>query len=66
MLILHQMSDMATTAVASAQLERILQRNCRILYNFEYNFVRLIISLLMSPLLGHRPFLWIAHKENGP
>jgi hypothetical protein len=25
-----------------------------------------IISLLMSPLLGHRPSLWITHKENGP
>jgi hypothetical protein len=26
----------------------------------------LIINLLMSPLLGHRPTLWITHKENGP
>jgi hypothetical protein len=26
----------------------------------------IIISLLMSPLLGHRPSLWITHKENGP
>jgi hypothetical protein len=26
----------------------------------------IIISLLMSPLLGHRPCLWITHKENGP
>jgi hypothetical protein len=25
-----------------------------------------IISLLMSLLLGHRPSLWITHKENGP
>jgi hypothetical protein len=25
----------------------------------------IIISLLMSPLLGHRPFLWITHKETG-
>jgi hypothetical protein len=24
----------------------------------------IIISLLMSLLLGHRPFLWITHKEN--
>jgi hypothetical protein len=24
----------------------------------------IIISLLMSPLLGHRPFLWIT-QENG-
>jgi hypothetical protein len=23
----------------------------------------IIISLLMSPLLGHRPSLWITHKE---
>jgi hypothetical protein len=26
----------------------------------------IIIILLMSPLLGHRPSLWITHKENGP
>jgi hypothetical protein len=26
----------------------------------------IIISLLMSPLLGHSPSLWITHKENGP
>jgi hypothetical protein len=26
----------------------------------------IIISLLMSPLLGHRPSLWITHKENEP
>jgi hypothetical protein len=26
----------------------------------------IIISLLMSPLLRHRPSLWITHKENGP
>jgi hypothetical protein len=26
----------------------------------------IIISLLMSPLLGHKPSLWITHKENGP
>jgi uncharacterized membrane protein YagU involved in acid resistance len=26
----------------------------------------IIISLLMSPLLGHRPSLWITYKENGP
>jgi hypothetical protein len=26
----------------------------------------IIISLLMSPLLGHRPSLWITQKENGP
>jgi hypothetical protein len=25
-----------------------------------------LISLLMSPLLGHRPSLWITYKENGP
>jgi hypothetical protein len=23
-------------------------------------------AYLMSPLLGHRPSLWITHKENGP
>jgi hypothetical protein len=26
----------------------------------------IIISILMSPLLEHRPSLWITHKENGP
>jgi hypothetical protein len=26
----------------------------------------IIISPLMSPLLGHTPSLWITHKENGP
>jgi predicted DNA-binding transcriptional regulator len=25
----------------------------------------IIISLLMSPMLGHRPYLWITHMENG-
>jgi hypothetical protein len=25
----------------------------------------IIISLLISPLVGHRPSLWIKHKENG-
>jgi hypothetical protein len=28
--------------------------------------VNIIISLLKSPLLGHRPSLWITHKENQP
>jgi hypothetical protein len=26
----------------------------------------IIISLLMSPLLGYRASFWITHKENGP
>jgi hypothetical protein len=26
----------------------------------------IIISILMFSLLGHRPSLWITHKENGP
>jgi hypothetical protein len=26
----------------------------------------IIISLLMSPLLGHRPSLWFTNKKNGP
>jgi hypothetical protein len=30
------------------------------------NVIITIISLLMSPLLGHRPSLWIAHEENEP
>jgi hypothetical protein len=28
-----------------------------------YVIIIIIISLLMSPLLGHRPSLWIKHKE---
>jgi hypothetical protein len=33
----------------------------------EASFIILvIISLLMSPLLGYRPSLWNTHKENGP
>jgi hypothetical protein len=28
--------------------------------------VIIIISLLMSPMLGHRPSLWNTHKESGP
>jgi hypothetical protein len=32
----------------------------------EITFIISIISLLISPLLGHRPSLWITHKENGP
>jgi hypothetical protein len=31
-----------------------------------HSFIIIIISLLMSPLLGHRPSLWITHKENRP
>jgi hypothetical protein len=27
-------------------------------------YIIIIISLLMSPLLGHRPCIWITHKEN--
>jgi hypothetical protein len=30
------------------------------------SYVVIIISLLMSSLLGHRPALWIKHKNNGP
>jgi hypothetical protein len=26
----------------------------------------IVISLLISPLLGHRPSLWIIHKEKEP
>jgi hypothetical protein len=29
------------------------------------NIIIIFISLLISPLLGHRPSLWITHKENG-
>jgi hypothetical protein len=28
--------------------------------------VIMVISLLISPLLGHRLSLWITHKENEP
>jgi hypothetical protein len=30
------------------------------------HYIIIMISLLMSPLLGHMPSLWITHKENGP
>jgi hypothetical protein len=29
-------------------------------------YIIIIVSLLMSPLLGHQSFLLITHKENGP
>jgi hypothetical protein len=29
-------------------------------------YIIIITRSLMSPLLGHRPSLWITHKENGP
>jgi hypothetical protein len=29
-------------------------------------FIIIIISLLMSPLLEHRPSLWITHRVKGP
>jgi hypothetical protein len=32
---------------------------------YTINIVVIIISLLMSLLLGHRASLWITHKENG-
>jgi hypothetical protein len=31
---------------------------------FVVDYLIIIISLLMSPLLGHRPSLWITYKEN--
>jgi hypothetical protein len=31
---------------------------------FDIDVPIIIISLLMSPMLGHRPSLWIIHKEN--
>jgi hypothetical protein len=40
------------------------QNNSYMLY-YSPNYI-IIISLLMSPLLGHRPSLWVRHKENGP
>jgi hypothetical protein len=30
-----------------------------------FNIIIIIIGLLMSPLLGHRPSLWITHNEKG-
>jgi hypothetical protein len=39
--------------------------DCRY-YDLNPLITAIIISLLMSPLLGHRPSLWITHKENGP
>jgi hypothetical protein len=34
-------------------------------YVYGISSIVIIISLLMSPLLGHRLSLWIVHKENG-
>jgi hypothetical protein len=44
-------------------LERRKERNKIHLFVTKQN---IIISLLMPPLLGHGPSLWINHKENGP
>jgi hypothetical protein len=38
---------------------------CFILGHIWKSFIIIIISLLMSPLLGHKPSLWITHKKNG-
>jgi hypothetical protein len=35
------------------------------LHIMNHGIISIIISLLMPPLLGHRPSLWITHKENG-
>jgi hypothetical protein len=40
-------------------------RHCVEAGRWTRNYRFIIISLLMSPLLGHRPSLWITHKENG-
>jgi hypothetical protein len=37
-----------------------------VIFEIIKNFLIIIISLLMSPLLGRRPSLRITHKENGP
>jgi hypothetical protein len=34
--------------------------------NIRTRNIIIIISLLMSPMLGHGRFLWITHKEYGP
>jgi hypothetical protein len=35
-------------------------------YHTYNRIIIIIISLLMPPLLGQRPSIWITHKENGP
>jgi hypothetical protein len=35
-------------------------------YSSDFFIIITIISPLMSPLLGHRPSLWITYKGNGP
>jgi hypothetical protein len=42
-------------------VENICKNNTTLLAVFIF-----FISLSMSPLLGHRPSLWITHEENGP
>jgi hypothetical protein len=36
-----------------------------VLYKEVLEWTWIIISLLITPLLGHKPSLWITHKENG-
>jgi hypothetical protein len=57
-------------------LSKNLELNSQIIYSTTWAFTytyrtskhipSIIISLLMSLLLGHRPSLWITYKENGP
>jgi hypothetical protein len=57
------------TAPTPNELEKEEDTNdptkCSLQYKLCYNTI-IIIGLLTSPLLGHRPSLWIPHEENGP
>jgi hypothetical protein len=64
--------DVKFSLLVSRAMDSIIRMyNWCMLFDFDFvtcyvSFIIVIISLLMSPLLGHRPSLWITHKENGP
>jgi preprotein translocase subunit Sec63 len=51
------------------EVKQLMEKQVKDYTIYEVRFIIIIIiiiiiSLLMSPLLGHRPSLWITHKEN--
>jgi hypothetical protein len=48
------------------KLQRKADLTILVIMVYALGYFIIIISLLMSPLLGHRPYFWITHKENGP
>jgi hypothetical protein len=66
-LVTHPMTDQSclTSTIACQSALNAGHRALQSSRVFVFNKI-MIINLLMSPLLGHRPFFWITHKENGP